>query len=285
MGNIRIVTDSTADIPADAREKYGITMVPLKVLFGEETFRDAIDMTTDDFYARLKTSTVMPTTSQPSPAEFSDVYERLLAEDPTGPIISIHLASVLSGTYQSATIAQSMIEAEDANITVIDSKSASYGNGMQVILAAKMAEAGASVEEIVAAIEERQKNAEIYFLVDTLEYLQKGGRIGRAAALIGSLLNIKPILSLDEVGAVYSADKARGSKKAMAKIVELLKEAYGDAEVGLVVAKTDDATIAQELEARVTAELNVKEIHYTAVGTVVGTHTGPGTSAVFLYKV
>ncbi|URN93288.1 MAG: DegV family protein [Candidatus Pristimantibacillus lignocellulolyticus] len=285
MGNIRIVTDSTADIPAEALEKYGITMVSLKVLFGEETFRDAIDMTTDDFYARLKTSSVVPTTSQPSPAEFSEVYERLLAEDPTGPIISIHLASVLSGTYQSATIAQSMIEAEDANITVVDSKSASYGNGMQVILAAKMAEAGASVEEILAAIEERQKSAEIFFLVDTLEYLQKGGRIGRAAALIGSLLNIKPILSLDEVGAVFSADKARGSKKAMAKIVELLKEAYGDAEVGLVVAKTDDVTVAQELEARVTAELNVKEIHYTAVGTVIGTHTGPGTSAVFLYKV
>jgi len=285
MGNIRIVTDSTADIPAEALEKYGITMVSLKVLFGEETFRDAIDMTTDDFYARLKTSSVVPTTSQPSPAEFSEVYERLLAEDPTGPIISIHLASVLSGTYQSATIAQSMIEAEDANITVVDSKSASYGNGMQVILAAKMAEAGASVEEILAAIEERQKSAEIFFLVDTLEYLQKGGRIGRAAALIGSLLNIKPILSLDEVGAVFSADKARGSKKAMAKIVELLKEAYGNAEVGLVVAKTDDVVVAQELEARVTAELNVKEIHYTAVGTVIGTHTGPGTSAVFLYKV
>lgn len=285
MGNIRIVTDSTADIPADVREKYGITMVSLKVLFGEETFRDAIDMTTEDFYARLKISPVMPTTSQPSPAEFSEVYERLLAEDPTGPIISIHLASVLSGTYQSATIAQSMIEADDANIIVIDSKSASFGNGMLVILAAKMAEAGASVDEIVAAIDERQRNAQIFFLVDTLEYLQKGGRIGRASALIGSLLNIKPILSLDEVGAVYSVDKARGSKKAMVKIVELLKEAYGDTEVGLVVAKTDDETIAHELETRVTAELNVKEIHYTAVGTVVGTHTGPGTSAVFLYKV
>ncbi|HIW34972.1 MAG TPA: DegV family protein [Candidatus Paenibacillus intestinavium] len=285
MGNIRIVTDSTADIPADVREKYGITMVSLKVLFGEETYRDAVDMTTDDFYARLKSSSVMPTTSQPSPAEFSDVYERLLAEDPTGPIISIHLASVLSGTYQSATIARSMIEAEDANITVIDSKSASSGHGMLVVLAAKMAQDGASVEEILAAIEERRQYAEVFFLVDTLEYLQKGGRIGKAAALIGSLLNIKPILSLDEAGAVYSADKARGSKKAMSKIVELLKAAYGDAPVGLIVAKTDDPMNAKELETRVTAELNVKEIHYTAVGTVIGTHTGPGTSAVFLYKV
>lgn len=285
MGNVRIVTDSTADIPAEIREQYGITMVPLRVLFGEEAYRDAIDLTPDQFYARLKTSTVMPTTSQPSPAEFSEVYEALLAEDPSAPIISIHLASVLSGTYQSATIAQSMIEAEEANITVVDSKSASYGNGMQVVLAAKMAQAGASVEEILAAIDARQKDSEIFFLVDTLEFLHKGGRIGKASALIGSLLNIKPILSLEKDGSVYSVDKARGSKKAMSKIVELIKSKFGNDAVGLIVAKTDDEAIAKELEARVTAELNVKEVHYTQVGTVIGTHTGHGTSAVFLYRV
>ncbi len=285
MGNVRIVTDSTADIPREIREKYGITMIPLKVLFGEDTYLDAIDITTDQFYEKLKSSAILPTTSQPSPVEFSDVYEQLLAEDPTAPIISIHLASVLSGTYQSATIAQSMIDAEHANITVIDSKSASFGNGMQVVLAAKLAQEGASVEEIVAAIEERQRNSEVFFLVDTLEYLQKGGRIGKASALIGSLLNIKPILSLEDTGGVYSVDKARGSKKAIAKIIDLLKAAYGDAEVNLVVAWADEDSTAKELEARVTAELNVKEINYTSVGSVIGTHTGPGISAVFMYKV
>lgn len=285
MGNIRIVTDSTADIPADVREKYGITMISLKVLFGEETFRDAVDLTPEEFYARLKSSPVTPTTSQPSPADFVEVYEALLAEDPTGPILSFHLASVLSGTYQSATIAKSMIEVEGADIHVIDSCSASFGHGMQVLLAAQMAEEGASVEEILEAVEKRKQSCEIYFLVDTLEYLQKGGRIGKAAAMIGSLLNIKPILSLEANGAVTSVDKARGSKKAMAKIVELLQQSYGEAPVALVVAGTDDEAIANELEERVKAGLNVKHVHHTTVGTVIGTHTGPGTSAVFLYKV
>lgn len=285
MGNIRIVTDSTADIPVELREKYGITMISLKVLFGEETYLDAVDLTPEQFYSRLKTSPVMPTTSQPSPADFIEVFEKLLEEDPEGPILSFHLASVLSGTYQSATIAKSMLEEAGANIHVIDSCSASSGHGMLVVLAAKLAEQGASVEEILQAVKERRENSEVYFLVDTLEYLQKGGRIGKAAAMIGSILNIKPILSLESNGQVTSVDKARGSKKAMAKIVELLKTKYSNTEVGLIVAKTDDEAIANELEERVKAELNVKELHYSTVGTVIGTHTGPGTSAVFLYKV
>jgi len=285
MGNVRIVTDSTADIPVGIREKYGITMIPLKVLFGEDTYLDSIDISTELFYEKLKASSKLPTTSQPSPVEFCDVYEKLLAEDPTAPIISIHIASVLSGTYQSATIAHSMIESEQANITVIDSKSASYGHGMQVVLAAELAQQGASVEEIIAAVEERQRNCDVFFLVDTLEYLHKGGRIGKASALIGSLLNIKPILSLEETGEVYSISKARGSKKAISKIIEILTEKYEYSPVNLVVANTDQEDIAKELESRVAAELNVKEIHHTTVGSVIGTHTGPGTSAVFLYKV
>lgn len=285
MSKVRIVTDSTADIPADVREKYGITMVSLKVLFGEETYRDAVDLTTEEFYSRLTASPVLPKTSQPSPAEFLEVYEQLLAEDPTTPIVSIHLASVLSGTYQSATIAKSMVEIEGADIRVIDSCSASYGHGMQVVLAAQMAENGASADEIVAAAAERQQNTGIYFLVDTLDYLQKGGRIGKAAAMIGSILNIKPILSLEPNGTVTAVDKARGSKKAMAKIVELLKQRFGNDELALAVAKTNDEATANELRDRLTAELNIKEIHYTTVGTVIGTYTGPGTSAVFLYKV
>lgn len=285
MGKIRIVTDSTADIPAVLREKYGITMISLKVLFGEETYLDAVDMTPAQFYARLKSSPVMPTTSQPSPADFVEVYEELLKEDPTGPILSFHLASVLSGTYQAATIAKSMLEEAGEQIHVIDSCSASYGHGMQVVLAAELANSGASVEQILAEIDKRKQSCHIYFLVDTLDYLQKGGRIGKAAAMIGSLLNIKPILSLEPSGAVTSVEKARGSKKAMAKIVELLKNHYGNDEVVLIVAGTDDQVVANELETRVKAELNVKEVGYTTVGTVIGTHTGPGTSAVFLYKV
>ncbi|WP_461671294.1 DegV family protein, partial [Mycobacterium tuberculosis] len=168
----------------------------LKVLFGEETYVDAVTITSEQFYEKLKSVTALPTTSQPSPLEFSEAYERLLQEDPDGAIISIHISARLSGTYQSATIAQSMLERE-ADITVIDSRSASYGIGALVIRAAEMASAGHSKEEILAVVERLRNDSTIYFLVDSLEYLHKGGRIGRASALIGSILNIKPILSLD----------------------------------------------------------------------------------------
>ncbi|MFD0959396.1 DegV family protein [Paenibacillus chungangensis] len=285
MGKVRIVTDSTSDIPQQVRERLGITMVPLKVHFGEETYQDAVTIDPELFYNKLKASSALPTTSQPSPIEFSEVYERLLKEDSDGPIISIHLAANLSGTYQSATIAQSMLEEDGADITVVDSKSASYGIGLQVIKAAKLAAAGESKEVILAELERLRVDLQLYFLVDTLEYLQKGGRIGRASALLGSLLNIKPILSLDENGGVYSVDKVRGSKKAVSRIVAMLKDKFGDDPVGMVMAWTDAPGSAVELEERLKAELNVQETGYTTVGAVIGTHTGPGTSAVFMYRV
>ncbi|MBH5316746.1 DegV family protein [Paenibacillus sp. GSMTC-2017] len=284
MGNVRIVTDSTADIPVEVRERLGISMVPLKVLFGEETFQDAITIHSDQFYKKLKASDVLPTTSQPSPLEFSETYERLLAEDQVAPILSIHLSAAMSGTHQSATIAQSMIE-QESDITIVDSKSASYGIGIQVVKAAKMAQAGESKERILEEVARLQNDVQLYFLVDSLEYLQKGGRIGRASAMIGSILNIKPILSLDKDGGVYSVDKVRGSKKAMTRIAELLKDAYGDDPVGMVLAYTDNKEPADELAERLKSALNVKEVDYTTVGAVIGVHTGPGTAAVFMYRV
>ncbi|MCR2804929.1 DegV family protein [Paenibacillus soyae] len=284
MGKVRIVADSTSDIPADVRERLGITMVPLKVLFGEETYMDSVTISAEQFYERLKASPVLPTTSQPSPLEFSDVYERLLDEDPDGPIISIHLAAVLSGTHQSAVIAESMLE-RPADITIVDSKSASYGIGLQVVRAAEMAQAGESKERILEEIQRLQNDLELYFLVDTLEFLHKGGRIGRASALIGSILNIKPILSLDKDGGVYSVDKVRGTKKAMARIAEMFKATFGDAPVGLIIAGSDNREAAEELGNRVKGELNVKEVGYTTVGSVIGVHTGPGVSAVFMYRM
>lgn len=261
-------------------------MVPLKVLFRDETYLDTIDLTADNFYDKLKASDVLPTTSQPSPAEFSEVYEELLNEDSECEIISIHISSILSGTYQSATIAKSMLDEDrEKRVHVVDGKSASYGTGMQVVLAAELAAQGASVDQILEAIQQRQDNYAVYFLVDTLEYLQKGGRIGKAASLVGSLLSIKPILSLEPDGRVYSLDKVRGSKKAMARIVELAKERFGDSQVNVIVAYADDKEPALELEAKVVPALNVKDIHYTTVGAVVGTYTGPGVCAVFIYKV
>lgn len=285
MGKVRIVADSTSDIPAELRERLGITIVPLKVLFGEETYLDSITINAEQFYEKLKTSSIVPTTSQPSPHEFTEVYERLLFEDPGCSVLSIHLASILSGTHQSAVIAKSMME-QDADIEVIDSKSASFGIGMLVVMAAELAREGKSMEEILEAVDALQKGTSIYFLVDTLEYLHKGGRIGKASALIGSILNIKPILSLEkETGGVLSVDKVRGTKKALARISDMLKDTFRDDPIHIVIAYTDNKEAAGDLEERIKAELNIKSVSYTTIGSVIGTHTGPGTSAVFAYRV
>ncbi|MCA0753955.1 DegV family protein [Paenibacillus sp. N4] len=283
MGKVRIVTDSTADIPADIREKLGITMVPLKVLFGEETYLDAVTIHAEQFYEKLAHAPVLPTTSQPSPHEFSEVYQRLLDEDADSPIISIHLSAALSGTHQSAVIAQSMLEG-GADLTIVDSKSASYGFGLCVVKAAEMALAGETKERILEEIAQLQRNTQLYFLVDSLDFLQKGGRIGKASALIGSILNIKPILSLDNDGVVLAVDKVRGTKKAMARIIELLKQQFGDEPVSATMAWTNPNPAGDELTRLVISEFNVQAINYTTVGTVIGTHTGPGTSAVFMHR-
>nr|WP_168121940.1 DegV family protein [Paenibacillus sp. HB172176] len=283
MGKVRIVTDSTSDIPVEVRRRLGIEMIPLRVLFGEEAFLDAVTIEPEQLFAKIQSSSTFPTTSQPSPVEFEEVYERLLSESPHSPIISIHLASVLSGTYQSARIASSAFEERD--ITVVNSCSASYGIGMLVVKAAEMAEAGSSRDEILAEIDRLRKDTQVFFLVDTLEFLQKGGRIGKASALIGSILNIKPILSLDSDGTVFPTDKVRGSKKAIGRITELLKQSFGDDPVRVILAWTDSQPPAMELGERVKAELNVQEIGYTTVGSVIGLHAGPGTSAVFVNRV
>ncbi|MDQ8733435.1 DegV family protein [Paenibacillus sp. LHD-38] len=284
MGKVRIVTDSTADIPDEVKERLGISIVPLKVLFGEETFLDSVTIKSEQFYEKLAQSAVLPTTSQPSPLEFSDVYGRLLAEDADSPIISLHLSAALSGTFQSAVIAHSMLE-EEADITILDSRSASYGFGMRVVKAAEMAQAGESKERIIAAIEQLERDMNLYFLVDTLEYLQKGGRIGKASALIGSILNIKPILSLDSEGVVLAVDKVRGTKKAMARIIELLKQTYGDEPVGITMAYSFRKDTAEELCELLKSQFNVQAINWTTIGAVIGTHTGPGASAVFMYRM
>lgn len=279
MGKVRIVTDSTADIPAAVREELGIEMVPLNIHFGSETFLDTVTLTSEQFYDKLQTSGVFPKTSQPSPAEFLAVYERLAAE-PDVEIVSIHLASVLSGTYQSAVLGASMLES--AKVHVVDSRSASYGIGALVVAAAEAARAGQSVEQILQLIERQREHFYIYFLVDTLEYLQKGGRIGKASALLGSLLNIKPILSIDPEGEVAAVDKVRGHKKAMARIVELLERDIADRPIRLYIAHANNQEGADQLSEALAERFHVRAAAYIALGPVIGAHAGPGTIAAFV---
>jgi DegV family protein with EDD domain len=279
MSIIRIVTDSTSDIPLELREALGIEMVPLKVHFGEETYLDSITMDSATFYRKLSQASKLPTTSQPSPVDFLDVYSRLSSE-PDTRILSIHLAAALSGTYQSANLAKSMLE-DKADISLMDSRTASFGIGMLAVSAAKQAREGRSMEEILRHLEEQRSQMSLYFLVDTLEYLHKGGRIGKASAVLGSLLNIKPILSIDPGGEVYSVDKVRGSKRAMARIVELLKEKHSGS-VRVAVAHADCLSIAEELSARIREHFDVSELTYTTIGPVIGAHVGGGTIGVFM---
>lgn len=281
MSNIRIVTDSTADIPLSVREELGIEMVPLKIHFGDETYLDAVTLQSEQFYEKLSSSAVLPTTSQPSPIEFLDTYKKVI-EDPEAEVISIHLSSALSGTYQSAVLAKSMLE-DQAKITIVDSKSASYGIGALVVAAARAAREGKNAEEILELIHSLRANFHIYFLVDTLEYLQKGGRIGKASALFGSLLNIKPILSIDEEGEVVAVDKVRGQKKAMARIVELLQKDFAGKAIHLQVAHSNALEAARGLRELLEQHFEVKSVEYITLGPVIGTHAGPGTVAAFVH--
>ncbi len=283
MTHAVIVTDSTADIPEELVSKYDIHVVPLRLMFGEETFQDGVDISAEVFYKRLVQSEQLPTTSQASPADYMHVYENIMTLHPGSPIISIHISSGLSGTFQSAVLAKSLME-DPPEITVVDSKSASYGFGLLVVHAARLAAEGKSADEILASVEQMRQQRKLYFLVDTLEYLQKGGRIGKAAAVIGNLLNIKPILSIDEEGIIYAVEKVRGRKKAIARMIERFQQDLGEVHhINVAVGHTADPASADPVLEELSRHYSLGEVVLPNVGPVVGTHVGPGTLAVFVW--
>lgn len=282
-----IIADSTADIPREVVAEYGIHIVPMRLAFGEQSFLEGIDITVEEFYDKLTKSRALPTTSQTSPSQYVEVYRNLLQASPGSPIISIHISSGMSGTYQSAVLAKEMIEEElgtAANITVIDSLCATYGFGLQVVHAARMAKQGATAAEIRAEVERLGKGRRLYFLVDTLEYLQKGGRIGKAAAILGTLLNIKPILSVDQEGVIYAVDKVRGRKKAVSRVIDLFVNDFGGLrDINVAVCDSVNPEGAEEMLELLGRHFTLHEVVRTSIGAVVGTHVGPGTVAVFIW--
>ncbi|WP_088105055.1 DegV family protein [Halalkalibacter urbisdiaboli] len=283
MSKVKIVTDSTADIPKELAEELNITVVPLNVIFSEEeTYEDGVTLTSQDFYQKLMVEETIPTTSQPTPFQFEEVY-RSLAEQGETNIISIHLSSKLSGTFQAASIASQSFD-EEISLHVVDSKLASYGIGIMVVEVARMAQQGKSLEECLQRLEELLQDTKLYFLVDTLEYLQKNGRIGKASALLGSLLKIKPILSINEDGEVYPFEKVRGQKKAINRIIDVLKEEYGDAPVHIGSPHAVNDSLANELLERARQEFNVQSEVRTNIGAVIGAHAGPGAVALVVTK-
>ncbi|ERN53177.1 DegV family protein [Alkalihalophilus marmarensis] len=283
MSKVVVVTDSTADIPKELAEQLNITVIPLNVIFSEEeTYQDGVTLTSTEFYEKVVAEDRIPSTSQPTPYQFEELYRELLTEEDT-TIISIHLSSKMSGTYQAAMIAKQSLDLSD-KLHVIDSKRASYAIGIIVVEVAKMANEGKSVEECLSRIDELMNATKVYFLVDTLEFLQKNGRIGKASAMLGSLLKIKPILSLTEDGEVYPVEKVRGQKKALSRILEVLRDQYGQERVHVGVSHAVNEELAREMLDRMRAEFNVESEVITDIGAVIGAHVGPGTVAFSITK-
>ena len=214
---IKIATDSTCDIPADIIKKYGITIVPINVLFGNETYRDGVDITPDQFYKKLVESKVHPTTSAQSPGYFSEMFTRLSKE--TDEILLILFSSKISATYESAVQAKALV-GDICKIEIIDSGQACGALGLPVIKAAEMVEGGAKMADVVAAVKDMCLRSHAYMVFDTLEYLRKGGRIGRAQALLGGLLKVTPILTLRD-GLVTPVQRTRSRTQAIDALVRI----------------------------------------------------------------
>ncbi|MGE5484677.1 MAG: DegV family protein [Ignavibacteriales bacterium] len=280
MHRVKVVVDSTCDLPRELRESLGITMVPLRVHFDPEVYLDHVDLTPAEFYDKLGASKVHPRTSQPSPAEFAEVYRRLGADGSS--IVSIHLSANLSGTYQSSVLGKSM--APGVDVEVMDSRSACLGTGLMAMAAAKVAAEGKGAAEVVETANRVRENLVLYFVVDTLEYLRRNGRIGRAQHLLGSLLQFKPILTIDDEGFVTSFDKARGKSRAFSRLLEIIRERLPEGgDIVLAVAHAKASEDAEKLVSEVGASYNIREKVIAELGPVIGTHVGPGTVAVICY--
>jgi len=267
---VRVVTDSTADLPVEVAQELDIAVVPLLVLFGDEVYRDGVDLSTDEFFQRLTTSPVLPTTSQPSVGAFQETYARVAAE--TKEIVSVHISARVSGTCESALQASESLSGSP-RIEVVDSRSTSMGLGFQVMAAARAARAGASLEEVAAVARSVGRRHLLLALLETLEYLRRGGRIGRAQAYLGSVLNLKPLLTLSD-GEVHPVARVRTRTRALDQMFQRAM-AHGDIEQVAVIHGTtpDDADM---LAQRVREHLSDVPVHVGRLGPALGVHGGPG---------
>ena len=272
MTPVALVTDSTCDMGPAALRALGVEMVPLTVHFGDESFRDWVDLTPAGFYEKLAHSAVLPTTSQPTPGEFAAVYRRL-AEEGAESIVSIHLSSKLSGTYDSALLA-----AKDAPVlvAVIDSATVCAGTALVIKAACAARDVGGDFDAVVGAAQRSLGSIELFFVLDTLEYLVRGGRAGRATGLAAALLNIKPVLEV-RGGVIEPFMRSKGTRKAIGEISRHVAErsrALGPLDVILIEALAEDLRSELE-EGLVAAGTRISTLAYGGIGTVIGTHAGP----------
>lgn len=264
----RLVTDSTSDLPDATVKELGITVVPLKVHFGSEEFRDRIDLDDKQFFAKLETVTELPKTSQPSPGDFLEAYKAI----PEGePIISVHIAEQLSGTFHSAQLAAR--DLPDRDIRVVDSGNVTAGLALQVLTAADMIKAGKSPDEIEAKILDQVPRVKLVAILDTLKYAIMGGRVSRLQGTIGGMLRVKPLMLVDQ-GEIHRMAPARTWGQAYQKVIEHMRENGGAERIGIVDALAPDSRAA--LKAELEKTLPGVPIFEGKLGAVIGTHAGPG---------
>ena len=268
---VRIVTDSTADISPEIAKELGITIVPEYILFGGKTYRDGIDMGYDELYDKLLNEPKLPTTSQPTPVDFAKTFKELSKD--ADEIICINLAGKLSGTYASALQGKKLADVK-SNITVIDSESISMGLGMITMSAAKMAANNETPDVIVDEIRKEIKNVHLFATFDTLKYLALGGRIGKARALIGSILNVKPIITQRD-SEFAPVGNVRTRSKAIDKLFELVNNYANIQEIAVVYSTIPEE--ANRLKDRFSPLVSARHLHLARLGPALGTHGGPGT--------
>jgi DegV family protein with EDD domain len=271
---MKIVTDSAVDLPEEMFAQYGVERMPLLINFGTESLRSGLDIQPEEFYRRLAADPDhLPTTAQPSVGEFVELYRRVGQADKD--IVSLHVSSGLSGTINSA--AQAAKQCPELNITLIDTKTLSAAEGFQIVAAAQAIRRGWPLEELKQRVQEVADQTDIFFTLDTLHYLQKGGRIGRVQAMAGALLNLKPVITVDKGPGTYiTVAKGRSMSKSIALIADLVKEKMKDRPAWIHVLHTNSPAMAQQLTELVTQRLPTAKITTGQIVPVLGVHTGPG---------
>lgn len=277
MSKVAIVTDSIADLPPHVAEEFEITVIPLIVRFGTNIYRDGLDLSPDQFYEKLKKIEVLPTTSTPSPGTFANTYDRLAEE--TNEIVVITLTSKLSATYQVALQSIGLMERQ-CRVEVIDSQWAIMAQGFIAIAAAKAAQAGASINQVLDVARHAVHHVDLCGAFDTLDYLERGGRIGKAQAFLGSLLKVNPVIGMKD-GEVFPYAKERSRAKAIDHLHDFAAN-FGDVE-GLAVEYAADFDEANRLIQRLRSKFPQVPIYLSRASPVIGTHTGPSLIAVSVF--
>jgi DegV family protein with EDD domain len=281
MNKVIVTADSTANLPAELIEKYQIPIIPLNIHWEGKSYKEGVTLDTERFYQQLQKGKDFPTTSQPSAGEFVQFFQHVAERYETDTILCIVISSEMSGTLMSATQAKAHLP--NLHIEILDSRSVSMGAGFQVLAAVRAAQAGAGLEEVMQRAQQVQTRAEIIFVVDTLEYLHRGGRIGGAARLLGTALNLKPVLAVED-GRVEAIEKVRSRRKSLRRLIEIVEERLNgqrptEMAVMHVTAEAEMERIAQQ----VSEQFGPQQLYKNIFTPVVGVHSGPGTVGVLFH--